>query len=99
MPCGTSSIPGSEGSPMAAPLLEIKRLSVQFFTHQGVVRALEEVDLAIEVGEIMGLVGETGCGKSVMARSILRLIPQPPGKISSGEIRFKGEDILEVGPR
>ena len=83
---------------MAAPLLEIKRLSVQFFTHQGVVRALEEVDLTIEPGEIMGLVGETGCGKSVMARTILRLIPQPPGKISSGEILFKGEDILRVRP-
>jgi len=84
---------------MAAPLLEIKRLSVQFFTHQGVVRALEEVDLTIEPGEIMGLVGETGCGKSVMARSILRLIAQPPGKISSGEILFKGEDILKLRPR
>jgi oligopeptide/dipeptide ABC transporter ATP-binding protein len=84
---------------MAALLLEIKRLSVQFFTHQGVVRALEEVDLGIEPGEIMGLVGETGCGKSVMARSILRLIPEPPGKISGGEIRFKGEDILTLRPR
>ncbi len=84
---------------MAAPLLEIKRLSVQFFTHQGVVRALEEVDLAIQPGEIMGLVGETGCGKSVMARSILRLIPQPPGTISGGVILFKGEDILRVRPR
>ncbi len=84
---------------MAAPLLEIKRLSVQFFTHQGVVRALEEVDLTIESGEILGLVGETGCGKSVMARTILRLIPQPPGKISSGEILFDGEDILTLHPR
>jgi oligopeptide/dipeptide ABC transporter ATP-binding protein len=84
---------------MAALLLEIRRLSVQFFTHQGVVRALEEVDLAIAPGEIMGLVGETGCGKSVMARSILRLIPEPPGKISGGEIRFKGEDILTLRPR
>ena len=83
---------------MTAPLLEIKHLSVQFFTHQGVVRALEEVDLAIELGEIMGLVGETGCGKSVMARTILRLIAQPPGKISNGEILFKGEDILKVRP-
>jgi len=84
---------------MAARLLEIKRLSVQFFTHQGVVRALEEVDLTIQSGEILGLVGETGCGKSVMARTILRLIPQPPGKISSGEILFDGEDILTLHPR
>lgn len=84
---------------MAEPLLEIKGLSVQFFTYQGIVRALEEVDLTIEQGEILGLVGETGCGKSVMARSVLRLIPEPPGKISQGEILFKGEDILKLRPR
>ncbi|HWU37134.1 MAG TPA: ATP-binding cassette domain-containing protein, partial [Candidatus Acidoferrum sp.] len=84
---------------MTEPLLEIKALSVQFFTYQGIVRALEEVNLTIGRGEIMGLVGETGCGKSVMARSILRLIPEPPGKISHGEIRFKGEDILKLRPR
>jgi len=83
---------------MTEPLLEIKALSVQFFTYQGIVRALEEVNLTIGRGEIMGLVGETGCGKSVMARSILRLIPEPPGKISHGEIRFKGEDILKLRP-
>ena len=84
---------------MAETLLEIKRLSVQFFTYQGTVRALEEVDLTIERGEILGLVGETGCGKSVMARSVLRLIPEPPGKISQGEILFKGENILKFRPR
>jgi oligopeptide/dipeptide ABC transporter ATP-binding protein len=81
---------------MADPLLSIKNLSVQFFTYQGVVRALEEVDLTIQKGEVLGLVGETGCGKSVMARSVLRLIPDPPGKITQGEILFKGEDILKV---
>ena len=86
-------------SAMAETLLEIKRLSVQFFTYQGIVRALEEVDLTIERGEILGLVGETGCGKSVMARSVLRLIAEPPGKISQGEILFKGEDILKLRPR
>ncbi len=84
---------------MAETLLEIKRLSVQFFTYQGIVRALEAVDLTIERGEILGLVGETGCGKSVMARSVLRLIPEPPGKISQGEILFKGENILRLRPR
>ena len=81
---------------MAEPLLSIKNLSVQFFTYQGVVRALDEVDLTIQRGEVLGLVGETGCGKSVMARSILRLIPDPPGKITRGEILFKGEDILKM---
>jgi len=84
---------------MAETLLEIKCLSVQFFTYQGIVRAIEEVDLTIERGEILGLVGETGCGKSVMARSVLRLIPEPPGKISQGEILFKGENILKFRPR
>jgi oligopeptide/dipeptide ABC transporter ATP-binding protein len=64
-----------------------------------VVRALENVNLTIQSGEIMGLVGETGCGKSVMARSVLRLIPDPPGKITGGEILFKGEDILKAHRR
>ena len=81
---------------MADSLLSIRNLSVQFFTYQGVVRALEGIDLTIQRGEILGLVGETGCGKSVLARSILRLIPDPPGRITHGEIRFKGEDILRV---
>lgn len=84
---------------MTNPLLEIKGLSVRFFTYQGIVRALEEVDLTIQRGEVLGLVGETGCGKSVMARSILRLISDPPGKITQGEILFKGEDILKLRPR
>jgi oligopeptide/dipeptide ABC transporter ATP-binding protein len=81
---------------MAEPLLRIKNLSVQFFTYQGVVRALEDIDLTLHQGEVLGLVGETGCGKSVMARSVLRLIPDPPGKITQGEILFKGKDILKA---
>jgi len=84
---------------MAEPLLAVRDLSIQFFTYQGVVRALENVNLTIQSGEMMGLVGETGCGKSVMARSVLRLIPDPPGKITGGEILFKGEDILKVHRR
>ena len=78
-------------------LLDIRKLSVQFFTYQGIVRALEDITINIERGEILGLVGETGCGKSVLARSALRLIADPPGKISGGEIFFKGRDILELG--
>jgi oligopeptide/dipeptide ABC transporter ATP-binding protein len=84
---------------MAEPLLAVRDLSIQFFTYQGVVRALENVNLIIQPGEIMGLVGETGCGKSVMARSVLRLIPDPPGKITGGEILFKGENILKAHRR
>ncbi len=84
---------------MADALLDIRHLSVQFFTYQGIVRALEEVDLAVRQGEILGLVGETGCGKSVLARSVLRLLADPPGRITSGEILFKGENILLAGRR
>ncbi|MFO7739900.1 MAG: ABC transporter ATP-binding protein [Desulfatiglandaceae bacterium] len=84
---------------MAETLLHIKDLSVRFFTYQGVVRALEEVNLAVLKGEILGLVGETGCGKSVLARSVLRLIADPPGKIWRGEIFFKGENLLKMSSR
>ena len=84
---------------MADVLLDICNLSVRFFTYQGIVQALEGVDLAVRQGEILGLVGETGCGKSVLARSVLRLIADPPGKITAGEIRFKGENILEADSR
>ena len=80
-------------------LLDIRNLSVQFFTYQGIVRALEDINIYIEKGEILGLVGETGCGKSVLARSVLRLIADPPGRISGGEIFFKGQDILKLRRR
>ncbi|SMC25956.1 peptide/nickel transport system ATP-binding protein [Desulfacinum hydrothermale DSM 13146] len=81
---------------MDTDLLRIQDLSVRFFTYQGVVRALEGVWLSVRRGEILGLVGETGCGKSVLARSILRLIADPPGKISGGRILFKGRDLLAL---
>jgi len=77
------------------PLLEIRDLRTYFYTYAGVVRALEGVNLEIRKGEIFGLVGETGCGKSVTALSILRLVPSP-GKIVGGEILFKGEDLLKL---
>ncbi|MHC4799090.1 MAG: ATP-binding cassette domain-containing protein, partial [Planctomycetota bacterium] len=71
-------------------LLTIKDLSVQFYTYKSVVQAIGGLNLQIQQGETLGLVGESGCGKSVTAMSILRLIPIPPGKISSGEIWFEG---------
>ncbi len=77
-------------------ILEVEGLSTSFFTDQGLVRAVDGVDLKIGPGETLGLVGESGCGKSVTALSIMRLIPSPPGKITSGRIVFEGEDLLEV---
>ncbi|HQL66441.1 MAG TPA: ABC transporter ATP-binding protein [Caldisericia bacterium] len=76
-------------------LVETKDLQTFFYTDEGVVRAVDGVDIKISVGETLGLVGESGCGKSVTSLSIMRLIPWPPGKIVGGEIWFKGEDILK----
>jgi len=76
-------------------ILKIRNLKTYFYTYAGVVRALEGIDLDIHKGETIGLVGETGCGKSVTSLSIMRLVPDPPGKIVSGEVIFKGEDLLK----
>ena len=78
------------------PLLEVKNLRTQFFTQDGVVRAVDDVSFDIMPGETLGIVGESGCGKSITAMSIMRLIPSPPGKIVSGSINFEGEDILSM---
>ena len=77
-------------------LLSIKNLKTQFYSGGRTIRALDGVSFEIEEGGVFGLVGETGCGKSVTALSILRLIPQPPGKIVAGEIRFRGRDLLTL---
>ena len=69
---------------MAERLLDVKNLKTYFFTDEGVVRAVDGVDLYIEKGETLGVVGESGCGKCVTALSIMRLIPQPPGRIVGG---------------
>jgi oligopeptide/dipeptide ABC transporter ATP-binding protein len=75
-------------------LLEIRDLHTSFYTHEGVVRAVDGLNLHIKRGEVLGLVGESGCGKSVTSLSILRLV-SPPGKIDSGEILFDGKDLLK----
>ena len=81
---------------MAQPLLEIKDLQTHFFTSEGVVRAVNGVSYDVQAGETLGLVGESGSGKSVSALSLMRLIPNPPGKIVGGEVIFDGESLLEV---
>jgi oligopeptide/dipeptide ABC transporter ATP-binding protein len=77
-------------------LLTVKNLQTHFISSGRTVRALDGVSFEIEEGEVFGLVGETGCGKSVSALSILRLIPFPPGKIVGGEIRFRDRDLLAL---
>ena len=76
-----------------AKLLEVKNLTTQFFTQDGVVKAVNGVSFDLDEGETLGIVGESGSGKSVTALSIMRLIPFPPGKIVAGEIIYKGENI------
>jgi len=78
-------------------LLSIGGLSVFFFTEEGVAKAVQDVSFSIEMGKTFALVGESGCGKSVTALSIMRLVPAPPGKIVSGEIVFKGRNLLTLG--
>ena len=83
---------------MAEPLLEVRGLKTYFFTDEGVIRAVDGVDLTIYPGETLGVVGESGCGKSVTALSIMRLIPQPPGRIVEGRILYNGRNLLDLTP-
>jgi oligopeptide transport system ATP-binding protein len=85
------------GSTAATPLLAVRRLAIEFRAGDSVVPAVQDASLEIERGEITALVGESGCGKSATALAILRLIPDPPGRITSGEILFEGRDLLKVG--
>ena len=77
-------------------LLEIKGLKTHFFSDEGVSPAVDGVDLRVHKGETLGIVGESGCGKSVTALSIMRLIPDPPGRITAGEILLEGQNLLEL---
>ncbi|HEX6079314.1 MAG TPA: ABC transporter ATP-binding protein [Methylomirabilota bacterium] len=83
---------------MADRLLDVKNLKTYFFTDEGVVRAVDGVDLYIDKGETLGVVGESGCGKSVTALSIMKLIPQPPGRIVEGEINYNGTNLVTLPP-
>jgi len=80
---------------MAEPLLVLDDLKTHFYTRDGIVRAVDGVSCSVGAGETLAVVGESGCGKSVTSLSILRLIPQPPGKIT-GSIRFQGRELLDL---
>jgi peptide/nickel transport system ATP-binding protein len=81
---------------MAERLLDVKGLKTYFFTDEGVVRAVDGIDFYINKGETLGIVGESGCGKSVTALSIMRLIAQPPGRIVEGTIHYNGRNLLDL---
>jgi peptide/nickel transport system ATP-binding protein len=83
---------------MGERLLEIKGLKTYFFTDEGVVRAVDGVDLHIDKGETLGVVGESGCGKTVTALSIMKLIAMPPGRIVEGQILYQGKDLVTLPP-
>jgi peptide/nickel transport system ATP-binding protein len=84
---------------MAKDLVEFKNLKTYFYTEDGIVKAVNDVSFKIREGETVGVVGESGCGKSVTAMSLMRLIPDPPGKIVSGDILFEGNSILKLSDK
>jgi len=77
-------------------LLEVEGLSTWFYTRQGIVKAVDSVDFSVASGETLAIVGESGCGKSMTALSLMRLIPDPPGRIISGSVRLAGRDLLKI---
>jgi oligopeptide transport system ATP-binding protein len=88
--------PGGAVEATVTPLLKVEGLSTHFFTPDGVVQAVDDVSFEVGYGETLGLVGESGCGKSVTALSIARLVPDPPGRIVKGSIVFDGMDVLKL---
>ena len=81
---------------MSEPLLQVEALRVEFNTRDGVARVIDDLDIALNSGEILGIVGESGCGKSMTALSIMGLVPTPPGRITSGTIHLADENLLEA---
>lgn len=81
---------------IGAPLLEVRDLRVYFDTRDGIVKAVDGISFSVDPGETLGLVGESGCGKSVTAMSIMRLVPHPPARTASGQILFLGRDLLKL---
>jgi oligopeptide/dipeptide ABC transporter ATP-binding protein len=95
-PASAAQRPAAASAATAAPVLEIDDLKTHFFAPDGVVRAVDGVSYAVRGGETLGVVGESGCGKSVTALSVLRLVASPPGRIVGGAIRLMGKNLLEL---
>ena len=96
----TTTTKGNNSETLAKthPVLEIEDLETSFFTQRGELKAVDHVSLQVNSGEVLGFVGESGCGKSVTALSVLRLVPEPPGKIIGGSILFEGDDLMRKSP-
>ncbi len=84
---------------MNESLLRVKNISTHFRTENGLVRAVNDVSWQVGAGQTLGIVGESGCGKSVSALSVMRLVPSPPGKIVAGEVLFRGQDLLKLSQK
>ncbi len=93
-----SSLPPSPGSPQSGPLLRVKDLRTTFLMREATVHAVNGVSYMLAPGESLGLVGESGCGKSVSALSLMRLLPEPPARVEAEAITFDGLDLLSVPP-
>src|ERR1700733_8430370 len=81
---------------MGSKILEVKNLRTSFFGEEGEVKAVDDVSFNVYKGKTLGIVGESGCGKSVTSLSIMRLIPNPPGRVVGGEILYKGKNLLTL---
>src|ERR1700728_3978940 len=88
----------ADGAKNSAKILEVKNLRTSFFSEDGEVKAVDDVSFDVFKGKTLGIVGESGCGKSVTSLSIMRLIPNPPGRIIGGEILYKGTNLLNLDP-
>jgi len=94
----TQQVQGTDAAPLKTgdSILQIRNLKTYFYTREGTVRAVDDVSYNVNGGETLGVVGESGCGKSVTALSILRLVPDPPGRIAGGEVVFEGTDLVKL---
>src|SRR5476651_2351082 len=100
MRCATSSIRVSVREPAhMSDLLQVSDLGTWFYTRQGIVKAVDGVDFSVAAGETLAIVGESGCGKSMTALSLMRLIPDPPGRIVSGSIKLGDRDLLQLSEK